>query len=67
MIERERRQEIVDRVAELMEIAESVLQQKMGPMDRDVVLNSRVFSAVVGNLITTDPIIYDLLEGEEAS
>lgn len=61
----ENKQEVVERVASLMEVAETVLQQKFGVMSRDQVLNSPLFASMVGNLINSDPVLYDLLEGEE--
>ncbi len=64
-MELENKQEVVDRVSGLIEVAEAVLQQKFGVMSRDQVLSSGVFASIVGNLINSDPVLYDLLEGEE--
>lgn len=61
----ENKQEVVERVNALIDVAETLLQQRVGPMDRTEVLTSRLFASVVGGLITSDPVLYDLLEEEE--
>ncbi len=64
-MELENKQEVVDRVTALMEVAEAALQQKFGVLSRDQVLISPLFASMVGNLVSSDPVLYDLLEGEE--
>ena len=61
----ENKQEVVERVNALMDVAETLLRQRVGTLDRAEVLSSRLYASVVGSLITSDPVLYDLLEEEE--
>lgn len=61
----ENKREVVERLTSLMDVAETLLQEKAGAINRDEMMNSRLFASIIGNLINSDPILYDLLEGEE--